>query len=768
MDDDHNGVNGYVYESNACLACHPTGDSDSAFDHDATNFPLTGEHIGVACLECHTDGFVGTSTACVDCHTVDFNTSVNPNHTELNISTDCATCHTTEADWQPASFDIHDDYYPLNGAHAEIANDCATCHNGDYNNTPNTCVGCHQTDFDNTTDPNHTAAGFSTDCVSCHNETDWSAATFDHDSQYFPIYSGTHEGEWDACVDCHTNPNNFAEFTCVTCHTNPETDNEHNGVNGYVYESNACLACHPTGDSDSAFDHDATNFPLTGAHIGVACLECHTDGFVGTSTACVDCHTVDFNTSVNPNHTELNISTDCATCHTTEAGWSPASFDIHDNYYPLTGEHTAIANDCATCHNGNYNNTPNTCAGCHQTDFNESVNPNHTELNISTDCATCHTTEADWQPATFDIHDDYYPLNGAHAEIPNDCATCHNGDYNNTPNTCVGCHQTDFDNTTDPNHTAAGFSTDCVSCHNETDWSAATFDHDSQYFPIYSGTHEGEWDACVDCHTNPNNFAEFTCVTCHTNPETDNEHNGVNGYVYESNACLACHPTGDSDSAFDHDATNFPLTGEHIGVACLDCHANGFQGTSTECVSCHQADFNATLNPNHTELNISTDCATCHTTEPDWMPASFDIHDNYYVLEGAHAAIANDCATCHNGDYNNTPNTCVGCHQTDFDNTTDPNHATAGFPTDCTDCHNQTAWEPSTFDHDGQFFPIYSGTHQGEWDTCADCHTNPSDFSVFSCLGCHLQSPTANDHNDVNGYIYESSACLSCHPDGEE
>ncbi|MEZ4887071.1 MAG: hypothetical protein R3E32_20240 [Chitinophagales bacterium] len=36
-------------------------------------------------------------------------------------------------------------------------------------------------------------------------------------------------------VHCHTNPNNFAEFTCTSCHTNPETDNEHTGVGGYNY-----------------------------------------------------------------------------------------------------------------------------------------------------------------------------------------------------------------------------------------------------------------------------------------------------------------------------------------------------------------------------------------------------------------------------------------------------------------------------------------------------------------------------------------------------
>jgi hypothetical protein len=134
----------------------------------------------------------------------------------------------------PATCDIHDDFYSLNGAHAVIANDCAACHNRDYNNTPNTCFGCHSDDYNNTTDPDHQALQFSTDCISCHTENEWDPSTFDHDGQYFPIYSGEHQGEWDACTDCHTNPSNYAEFTCITCHTNPETGNEHNGVNGCI------------------------------------------------------------------------------------------------------------------------------------------------------------------------------------------------------------------------------------------------------------------------------------------------------------------------------------------------------------------------------------------------------------------------------------------------------------------------------------------------------------------------------------------------------
>ncbi|MEZ4951392.1 MAG: hypothetical protein R2784_18690 [Saprospiraceae bacterium] len=98
-----------------------------------------------------------------------------------------------------------------------------------------------------------------------------------------------------------------------------------------------------------------------------------------------------------------------------------------------------------------------------------------------------------------------------------------------------------------------------------------------------------------------------------------------------------------------------PLTGAHTDVNCLECHANGYAGTPTDCASCHTPDFNSTINPDHNQLNLPMDCATCHTTEPDWFPATFPIHNDFYPLNGAHAAIANNCAACHNGDYTNTP-----------------------------------------------------------------------------------------------------------------
>ncbi len=989
MDEAHNIVGGYTYENSACLACHLNGDVDGSFDHNDTNFPLTGGHIGVGCIECHANGYEGTPTDCAACHTTNFQETINPDHEDLGLSTDCASCHTTDPDWMPATFANHNDFYELLGAHADIANDCAACHNGDYTNTPTTCVGCHQDDYDATSDPDHEAVHFSTNCVGCHSETAWEpAATYDHDGLFFPIYSGAHSGKWDACMDCHTNTSNIAEYTCVTCHENPETDDAHMGVDGYSYDSPVCLACHPSGSADIVFNHNLTAFPLTGVHLVTDCLDCHAAGYAGTPTDCAACHQMDFDGAINPDHGALSLSTDCASCHTAEPDWMPATFANHDDYYVLNGAHAAIANDCAACHTGDFNNTPTDCYGCHATDFSETNNPDHVAAQLSTDCTGCHDesawipstldhnsfyplvgahemiendcaachiagnytstptdcigchlddfngtnnpdheaaqfsttctdchTQSSWIPSTFD-HNSFYALNGAHAIIANDCAACHlNGDYQNTPNNCFGCHSDDYNATASPDHLAAQFGTDCMICHNETEWMPATFDHDVQYFPIYSGAHNGEWNECLDCHTNPSNYAEFTCVTCHQNPETNDEHAGVGGYVFENTACLACHPTGDITNIFDHNTTAFPLTGAHLMTECLDCHAAGFAGTPTDCAACHQMDFDQTTNPNHVVLGLPTDCAschttepdwmpasfvnhdnfyellgahaaiandcaachngnynntpntcngchaddynattspdhqaaqmptdceschtqsewvpstfdhasfypftgahtliaddcaachiggnysstptecaachqthfnqttnpnhvalalpndcaTCHTTEPDWMPATFDIHDDFYPLIGAHAAIANDCAACHNGDYNNTPNTCFGCHLGDYNNTTNPDHQAAQFSTDCASCHTESEWVPATFDHDGQYFPIYSGQHAGEWDDCVECHTNPSNYAEFSCTVCHLNPETDNAHIIVGGYSYNSPACLVCHPTG--
>jgi hypothetical protein len=218
--------------------------------------------------------------------------------------------------------------------------------------------------------------------------------------------------------------------------------------------------------------------------------------------------------------------------------------------------------------------------------------------------------------------------------------------------------------------------------------------------------------------------------------------------------CETCHSTTAwIPSTFNH-TTIYPLTGAHTTVACTACHTSGYVNTPNTCAGCHTNDYNQATNPNHKTLGISTDCATCHTTNPGWEPALFPQHSTYFVITGAHTS--RSCADCHKGTYPNTPNTCAGCHTTNYNQTTSPNHTAAQFPITCSDCHTQTSWVPSTWSHT-KYFPISSGKHTGI--PCATCHTNAASYAVFTCItsACHK-----NDHNQSQG----SAGCYSCHPTG--
>lgn len=768
-----------------CARCHTSNSwvvPNITQLHQQSRFPLIGAHATADCYGCHTNSIpsaAGTASptasllrfdalgiACYDCHETNYNTATSPNHAQNNYSKNCTDCHSMNAfSWTGAS--INHNFFPLTDGHA--LNDCSKCHSsGTFSNLSPDCISCHQSNYSATSNPGHTSLGFSTNCKSCHTlSPGWKPAEYrDHDTKSFPIYSGKHNGQWNACADCHTNAGNYAQFTCIGCHEHnkADTDGKHDGVNGYAYTDDACFACHPTGSKDGSFDHNTSGFPLTGAHTTTACESCHTNGYAGTSNICASCHTNNYTQTTNPNHVAIGIANDCATCHTTNPGWNPATFPTHNNYYVITGAHTAIANDCSTCHQGNYVNSPKTCFGCHEANFNQTTNPNHATSQYSTTCENCHSQSA-WVPSTFD-HNITYPLTGAHATIANDCNQCHANGYSNTPNTCAGCHQNNFNQAVNPNHTTLGIPNDCANCHTTTPgWQPATFPIHNNYYVI-AGAHISIANDCATCHQGNYVNSPNTCFACHTADynQTTNPNHVTSQFA---TTCETCHSQSAwVPSTFDHNLT-YPLTGAHATIAsnCVQCHSNGYANTPNTCVGCHQTNFNQTTNPNHNTLGLSTNCAGCHTTNPGWEPATFPVHNNYYVLAGAH--VSKPCADCHNGNYNNTPNTCAGCHTTNYNQTTNPNHAAAYFPTTCADCHTQTAWTPATFDHDGQYFPIYSGKHNGEWNTCADCHTNPSNYAIFTCTtSCHPQSSTNNDHDGVSNYVYNSAACYNCHPDG--
>ncbi len=731
--------------STDCTTCHTTGDWTPAdWNHDM--FPLTLSHDINDCAQCHTtNNYADTSSECASCHQNDYNTTNDPNHLNAGFSTDCTACHTT-GDWTPA--DWNHDMFPLTLSHD--INDCAQCHTtNNYADTSSECVSCHQNDYNTTNDPNHQNSGFSTDCTTCHTTGDWSPADWNHD-----MFSLTLSHDIQDCTQCHTT-NNYADTSseCISCHQNDyNTTNDPNHLNAGF--STDCTACHTTGDwTPSTFNHDM--FPLTLSHDIQDCTQCHTtNNYADTSSECASCHQNDYNTTNDPNHLNAGFSTDCTACHTT-GDWTPSTFN-HD-MFPLTLSHDI--QDCTQCHTtNNYADTSSECASCHQNDYNTTNDPNHLNAGFSTDCTACHTT-GDWVPA--DWNHDMFSLTESH-DIQ-DCMQCHTtNNYTDTSSECASCHQNDYNTTNDPNHLNAGFSTDCTACHTTGDWSPANWNHDM--FPL---TESHDIQDCMQCHTT-NNYTDTSseCASCHQNDyNTTNDPNHLNAGF--STDCTACHTTGDwSPANWNHDM--FPLTESHDIQDCTQCHTtNNYADTSPECISCHQSDYNVTNDPNHLNAGFSTDCTACHTTG-DWSPSTFN-HD-MFPLTLSHDI--QDCTQCHTtNNYADTSPECISCHQSDYNATNDPSHLNAQFATDCTICHTTEGWTPSTFDHDSQYFPIYSGKHQGEWNQCTDCHTIPNNYTSFSCIDCHEHSNKADvddDHREERDYVYQSSACYDCHPTGSD
>jgi hypothetical protein len=242
----------------------------------------------------------------------------------------------------------------------------------------------------------------------------------------------------------------------------------------------------------------------------------------------------DYNGTTDPNHAQAGFPTTCDTCHSTSS-WSGALFDHGKTGWPLTGSHNALK--CSQCHiNGNYKLTNTACVTCHLTDYNNTNNPPHKAAGFPQQCELCHDT-ALWADGKFDHNQTKFPLTGAHKTVL--CAQCHvNNNYTTLPTDCYGCHKKDYDGTNNPNHKSAGFPTTCLTCHNTNSWLGATFNH--TWFPMK----HGGATTCSNCHTNSSNYAVFSCTICHAKNQTDQNHQGVPGYVYNSTNCYQCHPTG--------------------------------------------------------------------------------------------------------------------------------------------------------------------------------------------------------------------------------
>ncbi len=191
---------------------------------------------------------------------------------------------------------------------------------------------------------------------------------------------------------CHNN-NVYAgtPATCDGCHlaNYNSTTNPNHVTAGFPKD---CSVCHTTTQWKGAvFNHSNTKFPLTGAHVTVACALCHVGGrYAGTPTDCYTCHRNAFETVTNPNHVSAGFPTTCTTCHNTTQ-WLGAKVT---HQFPIyTGSHAGKWTTCNDCHRTPANYAVFSCIDCHQhnkTDMDRKHSGRKGYVYESPACYQCH------------------------------------------------------------------------------------------------------------------------------------------------------------------------------------------------------------------------------------------------------------------------------------------------------------------------------------------------------------------------------------------
>ena len=213
-------------------------------------------------------------------------------------------------------------------------------------------------------------------------------------------------------------------------------------------------------------------------------------------------------------------------------------------------------------------------------------------------------------------------------------------------------------------------------------------------------------------------------------------------------------------TASTHDDTNFPLVGQHRTVECRECHLNlVFEGTPMQCEACHWE----RRQDDRYQLRLGAHCGDCHTPH-SWknVPPNKWNHtvESDFPLEGVHRTL--DCVDCH-GDSGFIPASvgCLNCHEKDFRDSREPDHAAAGFPTQCLLCHfSSSSWEGAEFLHD---FFVLRGQHRQA--LCSECHVESQFVGLpRDCVSCHLQDFNTTEDPD-HQYLGFPIDCVICHGD---
>lgn len=192
---------------------------------------------------------------------------------------------------------------------------------------------------------------------------------------------------------------------------------------------------------------------------------------------------------------------------------------------------------------------------------------------------------------------------------------------------------------------------------------------------------------------------------------------------------------------------------------CKNCHARFKKSAQNAlCLDCHKdvARDVAQKQGHHGRLP-EQECRVCHTEHKgrtmNIAPVdekSFDHKLTDFLLKGGHAGAKVQCRDCHKPKtkFRDAPSDCFACHRKD-----DTHKGSLG--TQCADCHDETDWKKTRFDHSKTKFPLM-GKHRDV--TCKDCHTDPKfKGAPTACVACHKKD---DEHKGRYG-----TKCESCHSD---
>lgn len=750
------------------------------FEHDKTGWKLEGKHGKAKCSACHEARFIiepavkqlvakthrktflGVATECESCH-------FDEHRGQLEGS--CDKCHDARA-WKPAPGFDHgkNGDYKLTGKHAKVA-----------------CKKCHDT-----TDDKKTPAEVFPAPV---------AKTFVKFTEL------PHE----QCTDCHDDPHdNRFGASCSRCHS----------TKGW--------SALTSGAKDADF-HKKTRFPLEGAHGGVDCKACH--GPAGKKKAvykglefdaCTDCH-YDAHLGQLGKLAAVKKGETCERCHTVDA-FVPTTFDLqaHEkSKYPLEGAHRATA--CNECHTPIAGLAASVPAALKRQLAETKREPNVAEARFVFDktdrceschddphagqfkgrlakegCPSCHQVTS-FAEVRFDHNDPAqasFALEGKHVEAA--CSACHakvttkkssHVAYEDTPADCAACH--------DDVHLgqladAKGGKTRCERCHDASSWKQVRFDHNDPAAARFGLEGKHAKAECTSCHavvtiapgvqTPKLKPLPVSCRGCHADfhqGELDDpalwRAMKLDPASYANGApCDACH-TNETFAAAHftaHNATGFPLNGQHARASCEGCHLSGFAtSVSTRCDDCHR-------DPHAGELGGT--CEGCHDSG-SWA-SRFDALAHAragFPLVGQHGNLA--CEECHTAQltgFGATPAGCFDCHADDYARASSASvdHQSAGFSKDCKRCHDTWRFSPAAFPGHDRCFQISRGEHFGI--RCMDCHTSLAGTSAngtcstntASCTGCHEHGcgEMNEEHDDVPGYECRDRKCYECHRFAED